>query len=308
MRTARKPTADSGRRLRLPWQDGMTPSLGAYRGDIMKYGSWTVPAAAAVLCIQACYTEARLDITEPYHRSPATTVDEFEWRGAMSAGDELEIKGVAGGITARPAAGRDARILAQKTGYRDDARSVRIEVVRHRAGVTICAVYPDRPGHPGNSCQPGDHGTLNSKDNDVEVQFEVAVPDGVRLVAKAVAGSIDADRLEGDVVARTVAGNIRLRTRGAAEASTVAGSIDAELGSGDWGRDLDFTTVSGGVTVRVPGDTNADVELRAGAGEITSDFPLEAASFGRWVGKIGSGGRWLRLSTLSGGVRLQRAN
>ena len=107
------------------------------------------------------------------------------------------------------------------------ADEVRIEVVAHAAGVTICAVYPAE----GNSCEPGDEGRLRSRNNDVKVDFTVMVPAGMAFVGRTVNGGVKAIDLTGDVEARTVNGNITLATSGYARAKTVNGSIRAEFGS-----------------------------------------------------------------------------
>jgi hypothetical protein len=66
-------------------------------------------------------------------------------------------------------------VTATKRGRRSDPGSVRIEVVEHGEGVTICAVYPDVDGRR-NECRAGDGGHMSTRDNDVNVHFTVRVP------------------------------------------------------------------------------------------------------------------------------------
>ena len=233
------------------------------------------------------------------------TQEDFEWRGQIAQGLEIEIKNISGDIQASLAAGNEVEVFATKRGQRYDASDVRIDVVEHAGGVTICPVYPDRPGDRPNECLPGDEGFMNTNDNDVEVTFTVLVPEGVAFVAKNVAGGVDADGLESDAFVRTIAGDVRVETTGLAEASTISGSVTAYVGLADWDRDLSFRSVTGDVFVQIPAATNADVEVSTSNGTILSDFSLDETAFGKLEGTIGLGGPKLTLSTITGNITLQ---
>ena len=117
--------------------------------------------------------------------SAQRATDAFEWRGTVLQGSAIEIKGVNGEVTAEPSSGPEVEVTAVKTGRRSDPSGVRIEVVTHGDGVTVCAVYPDVDGRP-NECRPGDGGRMSTRDNDVNVAFTVKVPAGVRFVGRTV--------------------------------------------------------------------------------------------------------------------------
>jgi len=87
---------------------------------------------------------------------------------------------------------------------------------------------------------------------------------------------------------------------------TGSGSVRIELVKVPARSEID--TGSGGVTLTLPADANADLDIDTGSGGITSDFPVTADSFQRRElrGRIGTGGPLLRISTGSGGVRLQK--
>jgi len=235
--------------------------------------------------------------------APRTEV--FNWRGTVDPDDHIEIKGIVGAITATPTPGSDVVVRATKRGVRQDPATVRIDVVQHAAGVTICAVYPDVPGQPPNECQPGLAGSMSVSDNDVEVEFDVGVPAGVNFVGRNVTGAITATGIAGEAFATTVTGAVVLAA-GLADATVVTGPITATVGRADWGRDLSFTTVTGSVTVQVPTATNANADLATVTGTLASDFPLSQPSPQHWSGTIGGGGPTLRLTTVTGNVRLRR--
>src|SRR5689334_17175094 len=91
----------------------------------------------------------------------AAAAQDFRWHGLVAQGQAIEVKGVNGDVRAEPSGSNEVEVTAEKRGRRDDPESVRIEVVPHAGGVTICAVYPSRPGAAPNQCQPGDGGRNN---------------------------------------------------------------------------------------------------------------------------------------------------
>jgi len=233
--------------------------------------------------------------------------DEVAWHGRLSPGQTLEVKGVNGNIDATAAA--EGEVRATKRSRRSDAAAVEVRVVEHAGGVTVCAVYPTPEGSAPNECVPGHGGRMNTRDNDVEVNFTVVVPAGVRLVARTVNGSVGAGSLSGDVEAQTVNGSISVSTGGNVEAQTVNGAITASAGRADWSGRADFRTVNGSITVALPSDTSAEVEAQTVNGEIVTDFPISVQKLSRHSlsGTIGGGGRQLRMQTVNGAVRLKKS-
>jgi len=218
---------------------------------------------------------------------------------------------VSGDVRAVLASGAEAVVNARKHARRSDPDDVEIKVVQSDEGVTICAVYPTPPrAREENSCEPGDRWHSSTDNNDVVVDFEVQVPAGVEFNGQTVNGEMSAEGLKGDVKASTVNGSVRVSTTGLAEASTVNGSVYAEMGRANWNDELEFSTVNGGITLILPG--KLDTELRASTvnGEIDSDYPLMiTGKFGprRLRGTIGAGGRTLNLSTVNGEIRLKKS-
>ena len=158
--------------------------------------------------------------------------EDFHWTGTVAAGAAVEIKGVNGGIIATGAPGGAVEVTAVKKGRKSDPAQVKVEVVEHAGGVTICAVYPST-GAP-NECKPGEGGRMSVRDNDVNVEFRVKVPAGVRFVGRTVNGGIEASGITADAEARTVNGGVDLDATGTARAETVNGGITARLGRADW--------------------------------------------------------------------------
>ncbi|HEV3467824.1 MAG TPA: DUF4097 family beta strand repeat-containing protein [Pyrinomonadaceae bacterium] len=235
---------------------------------------------------------------------------DFRWRGALGAGRLVEIKGVNGRVEAQPASGGEVEVVAVKRARRSNPADVRVEVVEHAEGVTICAVYPSREGDGPNVCAPGEGGRMSVRNNDVVVDFTVRVPAGVRFRGKTVNGDVEARNLGGDVEATTVNGSINVSTSGLARAKTVNGSITAAMGRADWADGLEFQTVNGAIDLSFPSGLSAEVEAETVNGDIQTDFPLTVTgrfSKRRLSGTIGGGGRELRLKTVNGSVHIRRS-
>jgi hypothetical protein len=241
--------------------------------------------------------------------SSQATAQDFTWNGAIPQGRAIEIKGVNGDVRAEPSGSNQVEVVAEKRGRRDDPATVRIEVVPHAGGVTICAVYPSRNGARPNECAPGDGGRNSVQNNDVNVRFVVRVPAGVTFVGKTVNGDVEAGRLNGDVELSTVNGSATFSTTGSGRATTVNGSIRGAMGRADWADTMAMSTVNGSITLTLPPTLSAEVRASTVNGEITADFPITVqgrVSRRRLEGTIGGGGRTLALESVNGSITLKR--
>lgn len=236
--------------------------------------------------------------------------NEFRWHEGLAAGKVIEVKGVNGNVEATPSSSGEVEVVAVKRARRSNPEDVRIEVVRHPGGVTICAVYPSSEGR-ANTCEPGSRGHMNVRNNDTAVNFTVRVPSGVRFDGRTVNGRVEANNLTADVEATTVNGDVEVTTTGLASAKTVNGSITVVMGRANWDGDMEFKTVNGSIDVSMPASLSAEVEAKTLNGSISSDFPLTVqGSFSRrhLSGTIGGGGRTLQLETVNGSVNIRRAS
>jgi hypothetical protein len=233
--------------------------------------------------------------------------EKFDWHGRVEAGKTLEIRNVNGAIQAAPASGSEVVVTAVKSARRSDPSEVKIEVVPHDGGVTICAVYPSKDDRP-NECRPGG-GRNNTNNNDVEVEFTVQVPKGVALTAATVNGDVQVRDLADDVQANTVNGDVDVTAAGLVEGETVNGSVHVAMGRADWTGAMRFKTVNGSITVQVPASLSAVLDASTVNGDIKSDFPITVQGrFGprRLHGTIGDGGRQLQLETVNGGIEIRK--
>lgn len=144
-------------------------------------------------------------------------------------------------------------------------------------------------------------------------------------------GSIDIEECAGSERAHTVNGSIHGRLRsGAIEAHSTNGSIDFTIVKPTDGQPVRVSTVNGsitltlaefhdnainaqnthgGVTLRLPADANAQVSAHSSVSRISSSLPLtttQEMSNHHLEGQLGRGGALITLTTVTGGVHIER--
>jgi Putative adhesin len=152
---------------------------------------------------------------------------------------------------------------------------------------------------------------------------------GTRTSVKSVSGGITLDGVTGDVEANTVSGALEAQgINGRLNFRTVSGDLtlaegwlerlDANMVSGDVTADIDLdplggmqvTTVSGEVTLRLPAESDARVNLHSMSGDVRSEFAelrRTSAPASRSVsGSLGAGSGHVSVNTMSGRVMLLR--
>lgn len=220
----------------------------------------------------------------------------FSWSGAVDPKGGLTVRIHEGDVTIRPASGREASVTARLHGRRAEVEKVELETTEDGSAVEIAAEYPPRR----NRDEPITR---------VRIDVEIAIPSGVKVVARTEKGSVTALGLDGPVDASTAVGDIEISTRAWARARSVNGDVRVQMGSTDWTGELRFETVNGDVDVSVPEAVDSQVSVLTRNGHFTTDlFPTERRSAipgARISGKVGHGGnRELHLETVNGDIRL----
>lgn len=226
---------------------------------------------------------------------------DFHWNGKLAADQTVTVKTINGEVQAEPSSGSEVEVTAQASGQY--AQQVKFEVRQDSHGVTICETYPHHDSCSGNSS--------NHNNNDrTRISYKVRVPAANRFSGRSVNGGITAQNLDRQVTARTVNGTVKVSTKSWAEAESVNGSVEVTMGSANWTGTLRIQSVNGSIHVGLPADANADIEVRSTNGSFHSDFPVETQSFmsHHVQGRVGSGGRELKLDTVNGSVRLVKAS
>jgi hypothetical protein len=231
-------------------------------------------------------------VASPTNRLSPMIQEETRWHGWVPGGQVVEVNNIHGNVRAEPAIGDEIEVIAIKKGSSDPAQ-VAIEVVEHKGGVTICAVYPDADSAHPFDCRPSHGGgfrvasTSDSmarirwdnggggdvKLNDLRVDFIVRLPKRLRFIGRTVDGDVTAHMLAQDVEAHSVMGDVRVE-------------LSASMG--------------------------ADVRAESVRGHVSSEFPLSVRTNPchgmQAFGRVGHSRRTMRLKTDAGDIHLAHPN
>lgn len=243
------------------------------------------------------------------------SAQDFQRNFNLGAGGSVNVRNISGDVIVNGYEGQAIVVTAIKSGR--DREKVNIEDRSTGNAVDVRVDYPDRC----DNC-------------DVEVRFEVKVPRNIAykfnsfssvsgdvsvtgvtgdLTAKTVSGETTVNNVSGTVNATSVSGEVRVgKVEGTVSAKSTSGDVEVEILSleGSAGA-MEFSSVSGDVRVKLPGNLDAEVKLSTMSGGLKTDFPLtiEESKYGtgrKANGRIGSGSRNLKISTISGDVSLLR--
>jgi hypothetical protein len=244
----------------------------------------------------------------PLHAQRQTEDNAFTWSGRIPSGHWIRVRNLSGDIDVTSSNSDRVEVTATKSWRRSDPQSVRFEVRKSGANdddVLVCAIWGDR-----TDCDEDGYKSHNVRNNDVSVQFRVAIPRGVKIGVSTVNGAVGIEGATSEVEASSVNGEVEATSSGGpVSAKTVNGSVTARMGRFDSDEDLDFKTINGSVVVEFTGDLDADVELSTVNGSFHTDYPvtLNGRLDPRHLrARLGRGGRRIRLTTVNGDVELRR--
>ena len=227
----------------------------------------------------------------------------------------------------------DARVTTQgrKLGSND------VQVIESQNGNSVSIEV--RLPHWNWSFFGGSHGRSVHVDLRVprELDVEVRTSDG-NLAATGISGKIQFDTGDGNVTANNIRGDIRMHTGdGQIEGHGFDGSLDADTGDGNMRVDGRFDALAlktgdgnieaqvgsgskvangwnlhsgdGHITLRLPGDLNANLDAHTGDGSITLDVPIQVSgslSHSAVRGKLNAGGGTLAITSGDGSIHIEK--
>lgn len=240
--------------------------------------------------------------------------DPWRWSGRLGAGGEVRIQSMKGAVRVEPASGSTLEVVADPRDD-DDRRGrepLRLAVVEHDGGVTICVLSPDRRCEADGMSDGRRGWNVRGNDRYAATDLTVRLPRGAALAVSSGNGAVSVTGTEGDVRASSGNGAVTLRdvrgavrassgngavtvagVRGAVEASsgngrvnisTASGPVKASTGNGvvevrmasvrDAG-DMQFSTGNGRVIVHLPASFSGQLDLSTGRGDAVTDFPIQ---------------------------------
>lgn len=236
--------------------------------------------------------------------------DSWQWSGTIGQGRTVYLHNINGEVRVESWSGSTVEVRAVKRWRRGNPEMVRIEA-RTAGGsngdVIVCALNTPSATCDEDGIRSNRERSWN-RDNDVSVEFTVRVPAHAQVDANTVNGDLTIRDVRGDVRAKTVNGDIDASsTAGRVWANTVNGSITV-AGVVDGGG-VEYGTVNGSITIELPANANARVDLSTVNGRIATEFPITfngTIDPRRIRAEIGDGGGTLRARTVNGSIRLRK--
>lgn len=242
----------------------------------------------------------------------------FVWDAQMPGGGTLHLRDLNGEIRVQPATDGKVSVRASKHWRRGKENAVHFVTRQEGNDVYVCALWGT-----ANRCDASGYGatrasflrrflrlfSMSSSRTDMAVNFEVAIPAGVRLDASTVNGNVNATGVSAGLHASTVNGNVRASGGAPVSVRSVNGEVTVALDALGAADSVSAKTVNGNVTVTVPADFQGSVELMTVNGAVGSDLPVTTSgSLGgrRLTGQIGSAPRSLKLESVNGTVRIDK--
>ncbi len=146
-------------------------------------------------------------------------------------------------------------------------------------------------------------------------------------------GDLEIDATSGDTEANWVSGSVRIeKSSGSSKLSKCSGDVDIHVTSGEisiiqrsgglyvmsssgdiyiesemtGGDEYEINSTSGNITLKIPEEAGVDVIATTGSGDIDTEASIQIVSLGKneLEGRIGRGGKKLRLNSSSGNISL----
>jgi hypothetical protein len=284
-------------------------------------------AAALLLIPQGAFSQQKIDEKRDVNGDCDISIDNLSGSVSVTTWDrnEVHITGTLGEGAERLSIEGDRKALDVKVVIPDGAKNVEetiLEVkVPEQSALSVSTVSADITvdgpqgeldlnSVSGNITAEGKpkRAALNAVSGDVSAELETD-----DLTVNTVSGEIGLRRAEGDIHAETVSGDVEI-DGGLVEKLRVnafSGDIVVEASPAK-GASFVCDAHSGDVTLRLPGDLDARVEVSSFSGDIENDFDADAQSKSKYGPGSeleftrGSGSASIKINTFSGDARLER--
>ncbi len=231
----------------------------------------------------------------------------YRWAGVVKESQWVWIRNTNGPIEVEQSESESLMVFADKSARHSDPDNVEIRVVEHDGTVTLCAMWRAAVMECGPA---GAYKMKDQKKSDVAVRFRVQLPRGVKIDASTVNGGLEVDGAESSVALSTVNGGITATSLGPVQASTVNGSIHANMSHIHGDDPVELKTVNGSIEAELPAKLNAELDASTVSGKISTELPLQLTgrvSPRNVKARIGTGGRRLSISTVNGSIEITAA-
>jgi hypothetical protein len=213
----------------------------------------------------------------------------------LQPGGTLRLKTFSGRVTITGTGGNQVVIKAVRRATRDRLQDITLEITQSGNVIDIDA----------------NHRVVERRnDNVVETDFDIQVPNQIRLDLRTFSAPVYVSSVSGDLEVDGFSSQVQLTdVAGPKKVKTFSGSVTLAARSWTDGDDMNINTFSGDVTLRLPDTARGDITFDSFSGNFNSDLPVTLSSSSRrnFRGALNGGGSSnFRLNTFSGSVRIQR--
>jgi DUF4097 and DUF4098 domain-containing protein YvlB len=214
----------------------------------------------------------------------------------MQPGGQLKLKNFSGKIHITGSNRTNVVVHAVRRATRDRLDHIRLEIQASASEISIDA-------------NKKDDGWREQKDNVVETEFEIEVPERIALDVHAFSSDMHLESIDGRQKLYSFSGTIRIDdATGPLEAETFSGEIKADLDRAGAAPDVEMKTFSGDIEVKLSSSPRGRVDFSSFSGSLDSNVPMLYRTGNRRHvrGELGGGGtNELRFHTFSGDVRIK---
>lgn len=214
----------------------------------------------------------------------------------MQPGGQLRLKNFSGKIHITGSNRGNVVVHAVRRATRDRLDRIHLDIQASASEISIDA-------------NKRDSSWREEKENVVETDFEIEVPQRIRLDVHAFSSDMHIENIDGRQKLYSFSGTIRVDdATGPLEAETFSGEIKAALDRAAAAPDVEASTFSGDIEVKLPPSPQGRIDFNSFSGSLQSDVPMVYRTGNRRHvrGDLGSGGtNELRFHTFSGDVRIR---
>jgi len=237
----------------------------------------------------------------------ADETDHFDQTYPLTPNGRVSLSNVNGSVTVEAWDRSEVRVEYTKTAdSRESLGDVDVKIDSRADAISIETDYDNWKRDKGQSWKFGSR--------KLDVEFHLMVPRGAMLnEIETVNGSVSVSNFTNFTKISAVNGTVKATNiRGTARLSTVNGEVQADFDRLEQGSRISLDTVNGRVALVIPSDANATVKADSLNGSITNDWNLPVHK-GKYVGRdmygrLGTGEIQIKLSSVNGGLAINRKN
>lgn len=233
--------------------------------------------------------------------------DHFDQTYPLTPNGRVSLSNVNGSVTVEAWDRSEVRVEYTKTAdTRERLGDVDVKIDSRADAISIETDYGNWKRDKGQSWKFGG--------GKLDVEFHLMVPRAAMLnEIETVNGSVSVSNFTNFTKISAVNGTVKATNiRGTAKLSTVNGEVQADFDRLEQGSRISLDTVNGRVALVLPSDANATVKADSLNGSITNDWNLPVHK-GKYVGRdlygrLGTGEIQIKLSSVNGGLAINRKN